>query len=227
MKHRYFVMAWLLGRSAAAWGEGAAVSTPTIEGLDYRGSGCREGTVVSNMSPDGQAFTLIFSDYTVDSSVHSGRARRRSCDLVLKVAVPQNKSFAVFSFQVRGFAALEPGAIGVIHTRTSLSGGGREVGRLRLEGPFNDDFTVQSAQSLHQVEWSPCGRERTRKLRLSTATVVRPKMDFGDDDGERDDARRGGGYPAGTISFDSIDGGVVQRYGLVWRACSAGHEGRG
>ena len=187
--------------------------------IDYRGTGCRPGSVATQISADAQAFTMIFSDFSVDNSDRAGRPKRRACVIDVRMAFPRGWSFALYGVQVRGYAAIEPGAIGVIKSLSSF--GGRphqEIGKTRLPGPYDDNFEQFSSLPLSQVEWSGCGPERQRRFNLKTAIVVRPQRGYSDTDGDSDPGD-GSTHPRGTISVDSIDGGIAQKFFVAWRRC--------
>lgn len=187
--------------------------------IDYRGTGCRPGSVVTQISEDAQAFTMIFSDFSVDNSDRAGRPKRRACVIDVRMAYPRGWAFAVFGVQARGYAAIEPGAIGVIKSLSSF--GGRphqEIGKTRLPGPYDDNFEQFSSLPLSQVEWSGCGPERSRRFNIKTAIVVRPQRGYSDNDGDADPGD-GSTHPRGTISIDSVDGGIAQKFFVAWRRC--------
>ena len=194
-----------------------------LEALTYRGSGCRSGTVASSITADAQAFTLLFSDYLVDTSPRDGRPARRACDVDVTMKVPAGWSFTIFGLQIRGYASLESGAIGVQKAASSF--GARrpqEVGRVRLEGPYDGDYQLYSKLALNAVEWSRCGgRDRTRRFNLKTAITVRPKRGFDDHQGDSDNPGLGRDLPRGMLTVDAIDGALLHRYQIAWRRCDA------
>lgn len=187
--------------------------------IDYRGSGCRPGSVATQISPDAQAFTMIFSDFSVDNSNRSGRPERKACVIDIRMAFPRGWSFALYGVQVRGYAAIEEGAIGVIKSLSSF--GGRphqEIGKTRIPGHYDENFEQFSSLPLDQVEWSACGPDRQRRFNVKTAIVVRPQKGYSDADGDRD-PQDGSNHPRGTISVDSIDGGIAQKFHVAWKRC--------
>lgn len=205
-----------------------------IESVEYQGTGCRPGTVAHNVSTDAQTFSLIFSDYMIDTSVRSGRPMRKACSINLRLRSPRKWSFAIYGVQLRGYAALEEGVVGVAKTIVFFNPGGsggpgrvrgaplsQEVGRHRIIGPFDDNFEQFTDIPVSQADWSPCGPERTRKLHLKTAIVVRPQKGYADSDGDVDQPASGGGFPRGTISVDSVDGGIAHKFSIAWKKCPA------
>jgi hypothetical protein len=187
--------------------------------IDYKGTGCQPGSVVTQISEDAQAFTMIFSDFSVDNSDRAGRPERRACVIDVRMAFPRGWAFALYGVQVRGYAAIESGAVGVIKSLSSF--GARphqEIGKTRLVGPFDENFEQFSSLPLPEVEWSGCGPDRQRRFNIKTAIVVRPQRGYSDNDGDTDPSD-GSKHPRGTISIDSIDGGIAQKFFVAWRRC--------
>lgn len=191
-----------------------------IVSVAYQGTGCAPGTVTTQVSPDGQALTVMFSDYAIDTSSRGGRPARKVCQLNLGLRRPEGWSLAVSGMQVRGYAALQSGAIGVAKAMVSF---GRmphqEVGRQRLIGPFDDNFAIETRLSPQEAEWTSCTQGHRPRLNMRTAISVRPRQRFLDTDGESDDPGRGQGFPQGLVTIDSVDGAIAQRYALTWRRC--------
>ena len=192
----------------------------SIQGFTYRGTGCKQGSVASNIATDGKAMTVLFSDYIVDTSPRDGRPARKACDIDVKLKTPSGWSFAVFGVQVRGYASIEAGAVGV---QQSASGFGsrppQAIGRLKLDGAFDGDYENFTDMPLTAVEWSPCGQDRVRNFNLKTFITVRPKNGFRDTDGDNDTGGSGQVFPKGMMTIDSLDGSLEHQYTIAWRRC--------
>lgn len=217
-----FLLALLFAAATSAMAQDRPTSSEVgLEAITYRGSGCRQGTVAQTISPDTQAFTLLFSDYLVDTSPRDGRPARRACDIDVTMRVPAGWSFTVYGLQVRGYASLEDGAIGVQKAASSFGAmPAQEIGRIRLEGPYNDDYQLSSNLPLDALEWSRCGgHERTRRFNLKTAITVRPRRGFSDVQGDVDDPALGRSFPRGLLTVDAIDGALAHEYRIGWRRC--------
>jgi hypothetical protein len=135
--------------------------------------------------------------------------------------VPAGWSFTVYGLQVRGYASLENGAVGVQKAASSFGAmRPQEIGRIRLDGPFNDDYQLSSNLPLDAVEWSRCGgHERTRRFNLKTAISVRPMRGFTDAQGDVDDPALGRSFPRGLLTVDAVDGALAHEYRVGWRRC--------
>jgi len=200
----------------------AATAHPSgIEGIDYRGTGCPEGSVAANLAPDAQTMTLIFSAFAVDTSTRSGRPMRKVCVINIAMGTEPGWQFTLFGVNVRGYANIQSGAVGVQQVLHSFGqGSGQAIGRQQLIGPFDNNFSSYSELPLAAAEWSPCDSGRHRRFHLRTSITVRPRLGFRDSDGEQDDGGKGPNFPYGYMTIDSIDGGMVQQYQVGWRRCT-------
>ncbi len=225
---RAWLMAGLILQVLATSATATAQDQPprgevTIGRVDYRGNGCKDGSAVYNISPDGKAMTVLFADYVVDSSARRGRPARKICDLDVQLNIPDGWSFSVFAVDVRGYASLQPGVVGVQKVFASF---GRiqpqQIGRQRLVGPYDDNYVNHSEVGLEAAEWSRCNTGRTQKFNLKTAVTVRPQAGFNDEDGDNDGGT--GTFPSGFMTIDSLDGRLVHVYGIAWKRCGAAAE---
>src|SRR5687767_3549531 len=75
-----------------------APTTVAIDSVTYSGDGCPPGSVAITLSPDGEAFTVAFSQLfaAVGSGVAATDAAHR-CKLHLKLTVPPGWSYALAS----------------------------------------------------------------------------------------------------------------------------------
>src|SRR5262245_26853485 len=78
-------------------GNAAADPDPSqihITDIQYNGSGCPPDSAVIDLAPDGQAFTVIYSQYAAE--IGPGlplSASRRNCQLNLMIHVPQGFTY--------------------------------------------------------------------------------------------------------------------------------------
>lgn len=207
-----------------------------IRGITYSGSGCPQGTVATNLSPDAQAFTMTFSDYMVareGRNVESGdvcgpnlfnprnhpaagpRAALRPisckrCQIQLDITPPQGWSYGLVSFQTRGYATVDQGASGIQNAQISFGRGQKtKLGRMTIEGPYDDDYQRADDVPLRNIVWSKCNQP-PQPLQLDTVIAVKTN----------DSARA-------LMTVDSVDGTVNQQYGLIWKRCGNGGGGGG
>lgn len=192
------------GVSAAAPAFAEAPDYVRVRNISYAGSGCPAGTVAGNVAVDRQAFTLLFDSYIAE--VGPGvpfREKRKNCQLSLDLDYPRGWSFSIFTLDIRGYAALEPGVKATQQT-TMYYQGGLNTGVLKsvLVGPRDQNYMVRDVLPLASQQWSPCQAQRA--LNLNTQIIL---------DNSLDTRRRG------LMTVDSIDGGVKLIYGVQWRRC--------
>ena len=97
-------------------------------------NGCADGTFSSVTSPDGNATSLLFDDFSATAGNSAGRGRARSTCRV-EVPVTQPGGFSVYGVDYRGFVATEAGQTATIITRQN----GEQVMRYQVTGPLQDD----------------------------------------------------------------------------------------
>jgi hypothetical protein len=195
-----------------------------IESIQHAGSGCRPGSVASNISPDAMAMTVLFSDYIVDTSDRNGRPARKNCDLQIKLKVPAGWAFSILGHHVRGFVSLEEGTIATQGTTvTPLRGAGARhaLDDLKIPGAFDGDYENFSEVAITRANWFACSTG-VQELSLNTFISVRPRAGFTNNDGDRDNPGLGRNFPVGMITIDSVDNAIGQTYSLSWRKCDGG-----
>ncbi len=183
-------------------------SQVSIAALNYGGNGCPAGSVAANLSPDAQAFTLLFSDFAVDGANTAGARSKKSCNLVLDLNVPSGWTYTLFSVDYRGYAYAERGNEARLRSWYSLGvSGGEEIriANLKMRGPFDRDFHQRAGVPLDSLPWVECGGSASR-VRIGTELMATDKA---------------------LIAVDSIDGELSQRYGISWRRCATSSNWQG
>ncbi len=205
-----FITKWMAALAliaVPAFAESPNPSEIFIEKVMYNGTGCRPGSVASQLSGDAQAFTLLFDDYIVDTS-KKGKPdpdsspepmpAQKACNIVLDMHVPPGWSFALFSVDVRGFAHLRKKAQGFQRTAYYFNGNEKEIDRYEMKGPVEQDYFHRMTTPVDQLEFSSCeGKVRNLKIRTSIRVQGR-----------------------GMLTVDSTDGELKQKYGMVWKKCA-------
>ncbi|KAL1848002.1 hypothetical protein VTK73DRAFT_10215 [Phialemonium thermophilum] len=100
-----------------------------ITGVSTSGSGCPQGSVSTNISPDGSVLTLGFDSYqTLVGPGASGSDREKNCDVFLTLRFPVGVcTAATLSITYHGFAEIESdvaGSLAASYTLSPGSGGG-------------------------------------------------------------------------------------------------------
>ena len=177
--------------------DGPGQSQVKIGNVSYSGSGCPQGSIGSNISDDGEAFTLIFDDYTVEKIGNA--AERRTCSISIDLGHPAGWRYALVAAHVRGYATLDAGLHGQQTIR--VKGAGEMINaKLKLSGPYDDNFQQSKEAPVRQLSWSKCSKGSDR-LRIDTAIMLT------------------GGRGDGVVTVDSLDGDVRQKYSLAWQRC--------
>lgn len=181
-----------------------APSYVRINNISYAGAGCPAGTVAENISPDYQAFSLLFDSYIAEIGPNVPfRENRKNCQINIDLSYPQGWSFALAGLEYRGFAQLDAGVQSVQSTSNYYSGQpNTAVFKTTLQGPMSADFAIKDTPGLSALLWSPCGARRA----ININTQVR-----------LDNSRNRLG--SGLITVDRINTVTTHRYGLVWKRC--------
>lgn len=177
--------------------DGPDPSQISIRNLQYNGSACPQNSVSYNLSQDGQAFTLLFSQFVLQGSAPTANVSS-GCDLILNLQVPNGWSYSLFSLDYRGFADLQTGSR--VQTRAIYAFDGQQevqIGTGSLSGPYQDDFFLRNITPVQSLSYSNC-EGQVRPLRLSTKFNLRG---------------------TGLLEVDSFDGQLVHQYGIAWKRC--------
>ncbi len=169
---------WMTGLlvAAAAVADNPNAGEVQILGFQHQGTGCRPGSVASQLSPDGKALTLLFDDYVVDNSDSPSGIAQKNCQVQLNLAKPPTWEYSLFCLDYRGYANLESGAQG-FHTSAYAFGSGQKIplGGLNLSGPASQDYSHLVVLPLTQTAWSGCSQGGTANLGIDTQIRVSGK----------------------------------------------------
>lgn len=191
-----------------------------IQNIQVVGSGCPAGSYSANISPDGQAFSLLLDQFMAESTMQNPISRL-NCELKVNFHVPQGWTFSVVSADYRGFAYVEPGTMAVHQALYSFDGskprnerpgyqdGGSYSFRMQeFRGPYNDNYNIHHEIDPRVAPWAPCRNESTQTLFLTTYLMAR-NLNLSS-------------LVNAQITLDSIDGQVQsQQYRLAWRRCTS------
>lgn len=200
----------------------ALAETPSgisIQGLQANGTGCPQGSYSANISPDGQAFSLLLDNYVAASDMRNPISRL-NCELRINFRVPRGWQFTVVTADYRGYAYAEANTTVVhqalysfdgskpINERPGYENNGKYSFRAsEFRGPYNNNYTIHQELDPRVAPWAPCGNSDTQTLFLTTYIMAR-------------NLNLNSNIQA-QISLDSVDGAVQsQRYQLAWRRCA-------
>ncbi len=184
----------------------AAPGQAVIDVIKANGSGCRKQTTALAISPDGEAFTVTYSEYLAQVGVGAKpNDYRKDCRITLRIDIPAGYTYAIQSVDYRGFGLLEPGATGTQSASYQFQTQPKpEPASHAFRGPFSDNWQNTDVTDPADRSWSPCGK--SRKLTIDTELQV----------------SAGGSDPKTTTSMlgmDSTDGSIKTTYRFVWRRC--------
>jgi len=176
----------------------------TIRSISYAGSGCPAGSVSQNLAPDFKAFTLLFDSFIASvGPAEPISQKRKNCQINVDFSFPQGWTYALVSFDYRGFVDVERDVIGLQQTSYYFQGAPQTARfKTSMPGPVSRDYQVRDALDLTATVWSPCGESRS----LNINSEVR-----------LDNTRNRNGR--GLITVDSVDGNIAHTYGIAWKRC--------
>lgn len=131
-----------------------AVTPPegvTAQLVTINGSGCSDQVGEVTLSPEGDSFTLTFSDFLATPR------RVKACTAVVQVTAPEGYSYAVTGASYSGLAALPDGSRGVIRTTTWFQGGQSLAESWSLDGPLLGTWDHSVAIPDEHRVFSACG----------------------------------------------------------------------
>lgn len=175
-----------------------------IKNISYQGTGCPSGTVGHSLSADAQSFTIIFDEYFVEAYGEEGISikNNKNCTLNVDLQAPLGWSYSLFSLQFRGYAYLDNKTKGWQSVKYTIKGEETvNLGKLNFKGPFEDDYQRVTEIPVETLVWSKCDKNR-KKISIKTNIGVKTKGD-----GEA------------FLTMDSTDGGIRQKYGIIWKNC--------
>jgi hypothetical protein len=189
----------------------AATQTPpppgqvTIEAVTVNGSSCRPGTAVAVISPDREAFTVLYSEYLAQVGDGAPPAEsHQKCKLNVEIRFPQGYTYAIVQADYRGYALLQPGASAVQRAVYKFQGDPPKVATEHaFTGPYDDYWLSTDVTPADSLVYAPCGK--VRKINIDTELQV--------------DAGTSAPGTGSFVAMDSTDGSISATYRLAWRTC--------
>jgi len=180
-----------------------------IEKISFGGSGCSLADSSGELSdtnddgvPDG--FAVFFKNYIAQQGPGISLAqRRRNCNILVQVHLPQGFQFSIASAKYSGYADLPRGVSGQQESAYQFplfSPSSITLGTY-LRGPYADNYYRTDTLGLASLVWSPCGVSAPLNIRTQIALTGNSTL------------------PAAITSGDEFGKGQ-QIYGLQWRQCN-------
>lgn len=266
---RFYVVGFTLLVTPSAFADDDEVPAGvTINQLNYGGTGCPQGSVGVQLSEDAQALTLMFDEYSIESSGaanfapeaatfdrrgpaqpqpmpgrpvpvpgyaghggwpmpgrgpipqpqprpmpggnhggHPGNTgstqKDKNCTVQLSLNAPAGWAYSLMAVQIRGYANIDAGAWGMQSAtyRLGSQGNQRELSRLRLDGPYNDNYQQVFDVPIKNLQWSAC-TGGAKGLRLDTRIAVTTPRNT-----------------TALMTVDSFDQTLAQEYSIIWKQC--------
>jgi hypothetical protein len=190
------------------WADAPDPQDIQIVSASFSGSGCPQGTVSTNISPDKTVITFGFDAFqTYIGPGLSPIERSKNCQLHLQLKYPGGFQFSILESTYHGYAQLETGVTGNFYstyyfsqdaratttTQTSIQGGGIwEQGQV---------YTKADQVPTASYIFSPCGANGILNINNRIALTSTNPAAFGlitDDDA--------------TVAF-------TQQVNIAWRSC--------
>lgn len=124
-------------------------------------NGCPEGSYSIVISPDGTSLSLLFDQFTLESSGASGSAMpRKVCRISTPLNLPANHSIGVYKVDYRGFAKLFAKQETNLEVQYFLGPHDTEHGRVfkrKVKGPREGDYLFTETIGAGQMKRVGCG----------------------------------------------------------------------
>lgn len=114
-----------------------ALASVPLPSIAFAANGCADGTFSSVQSPDGNATSILFDDFSASAGGTSG-VRKTTTTCKLSVPVTRPGGHSVYAVDYRGFVTTEDGQTASVRTLQN----GKQVLRYQISGPLQDDVEI-------------------------------------------------------------------------------------
>lgn len=132
-----------------------------LPALAQEANGCPEGSYSIVMSPDGTTLSILFDQFTVESSSTSASGMpRKVCRISSPLNLPANYSIGVYKVDYRGFAKLAAKQATQLDVQYFLGPHDNEHGRVfkrKIKGPHESDYLFTENIGAGQMKRVGCG----------------------------------------------------------------------
>lgn len=132
-----------------------------LPALAQEANGCPEGSYSIVMSPDGTTLSILFDQFTVESSSTSASGMpRKVCRISSPLNLPANYSIGVYKVDYRGFAKLAAKQAAQLDVQYFLGPHDNEHGRVfkrKIKGPHESDYLFTENIGAGQMKRVGCG----------------------------------------------------------------------
>lgn len=132
-----------------------------LPALAQEANGCPEGSYSIVVSPDGATLSILFDQFTVESSgISVGGRQRKVCRISSPLNLPANYSIGVYKVDYRGFAKLVANQETELDVQYFLGPHDNEHGRVfkrKIKGPHEGDYFFTETIGAGQMKRVGCG----------------------------------------------------------------------
>jgi len=133
----------------------------SLPALAQEANGCPEGSYSIVLSPDGTTLSILFDQFTIESSGISGSGiQRKVCRISAPLNLPANYSIGVYKVDYRGFAKLVAKQQAELDVQYFLGPRDNEHGRVfkrKVNGPHEGDYLFTETIGAGQMKRVGCG----------------------------------------------------------------------
>lgn len=139
-------------------------------GAVHETNGCPEGTYSVVVSPDGTTLSILFDEFTLESSPSVSGRQKKVCRISSPLTLPPNHSIGVYKVDYRGFAKLVANQRSELDVQYFLGPHDNEHGRVfkrTVKGPREGDFTFTENIGAGQMKRVGCGSDAMLNVDIS------------------------------------------------------------
>ncbi len=134
-------------------------------------NGCPEGSYKVVMSPDGTSLSILFDQFTLDSSGSAGSTQpKKVCRISAPLNLPANQSIGVYKVDYRGFAKLVKKQETDLEVQYFLGPHNNDRGRVfkrKVKGPHEGDYLFTETLGAGQMKRVGCGTAAVLNLAIT------------------------------------------------------------
>src|SRR5580765_5057217 len=133
----------------------------SLPALAEEANGCPEGSYSIVVSPDGTTLSVLFDQFTLNSSdVSVSGKQRKVCHISSPLNLPTNQSIGVYKVDYRGFAKLVAKQETELDVQYFLGPHDNQHGRVfkrKIKGPQEGDYGFTETIGAGQMKRVGCG----------------------------------------------------------------------
>jgi|SRR5580765_8315190 len=133
----------------------------SLPALAEEANGCPEGSYSIVVSPDGTTLSVLFDQFTLNSSdVSVSGKQRKVCHISSPLTLPANHSIGVYKVDYRGFAKLVARQQSELDVQYFLGPHDGQHGRVfkrTVRGPQEGDYSFTETLGAGQMKRAGCG----------------------------------------------------------------------